>query len=1510
MKSDTTLDFAVFQLSPRRSRCELFVSGDGKTEKLASGLLKPFVTHLKVAEEQVAQAVQSIKLEVEKHKNVGKWFTKGTLERFVRFVSTPEVLELVNTFDSEMSQLEAARRIYSQGAGDQLSGVPGENEKAAATTDVTKKELLRAIDVRLVAVKQDLTAACARASAAGFTLDSVSELRLFADRFGAHRLNEACSKFILLCQRRPELINPWKGIDDRAVRSSSGSDMSLDEPTEEMVSLKSSRPLQQPYHSQQQIQEQDIGHPSDQSKAATGRLKLSTSASFQARHSLRDPSNKDEGGDSEGVLKKDTENTTDSSRSLSTQQPSRRLSVQDRINMFENKQKEQSGNASSGSKTIVGGKVAEPRRLSSDVSSSSAIGPTVLEKAVLRRWSGASDMSVDSSSDRKESNHCENTTVPSSLKSHSNKDDDSLKDTATSQSGSGLKEDRDALQNAQLRAIPGRAVGNTGTKEQAGSQTKLGDLSVGADDMELKDQKISEIQTRSFSGRAEDASLKDQATIQTKSKTYLGGEHVGPKDQGSPQAQFGAYLGIPEHDGSKDHVSSQRHVRAFSGSAEDSSLKDSTPQVQFRALTSQADAGVKDPEAPQILSRAFPSRVEDVELKDQPASLMQVRRSKSKDPTGLQSQLKAFREKAEDIVKDPMDSQAQFKGFDGKAEDMGKSDQLTSQSHWRSFPGKMDELGKKDFNSEMQLAASYPSKVEEPGVKDSGIQGVKLRRQISAPERNRRFQYKRDQNTSISGNGEPSFTWRKGTETPETFDLDSNTVVEPVQKVRQSKGNQELNDELQMKANELEKLFAAHKLRLPGDQMGSARRSKTADVQQEQLMSVVEKKLMEAISTESSESQVREQSGSLSDRLEFDVNSVMKIVDNQDVGNSLNQKLANIGSSEDSRGKFYGKYMQKRDAKLREESVSKRAQKDAKMKAMHDSLERSKAEMKAKLSGSADRRDSALLARRRAEKLKSFNVHVAAENKERQLEEPFQSEEEDDPPELPDETCYGQDTSFSETLSGDASSRSVHSKKLSYNKSLSSTTPRTMAAPIPRSSLKVNNPGSGRRRPENLLAQSVPNFSDLRKENTKPSTVISKTGNRPLLRNYARSRSTNEELSLVKEEKPRRSQSMRKSSASPAELEDPACNSDSIVLTPLKFSKESTEQNIYNKFPKDGESKPFLRKGNGVGPGAGARIAKLKASIESDNLKDGEESEELIGQPEDSHDMVKEDDEEEEYERMSGEEAFKDGDFPAESDNEKLRLSQELEKYGDPGSENGEVLRSLSQVDDNSAAALVSNSSKFNTSVGTAQDSPGESPGSWNSRVCNPFSYTQDASDVDASADSPIGSPASWNSHSLNPMMDADAARMRKKWGSAQKPILVANTSHQSRKDVTKGFKRLLKFGRKSKGSESLITDWVSASTTSEGDDDTEDGRDPTNRSSEDLRKTRMGFSQDHPSYDGFIEGEIFNEQVQSLYSSIPAPPANFKLREDHISGSSLKAPRSFFSLSSFRSKGSDSKPR
>ncbi|KAK9281592.1 hypothetical protein L1049_004495 [Liquidambar formosana] len=409
-------------------------------------------------------------------------------------------------------------------------------------------------------------------------------------------------------------------------------------------------------------------------------------------------------------------------------------------------------------------------------------------------------------------------------------------------------------------------------------------------------------------------------------------------------------------------------------------------------------------------------------------------------------------------------------------------------------------------------------------------------------------------------------------------------------------------------------------------------------------------------------------------------------------------------------------------AKLREEWSTKRAEKEAKMKAMHDSLERSRAELKAKFAGSADRQDSMSSARRRAEKLRSFNVRSTV--KREQPTDYMQSDEDEDLAEFSEQKPFGQDRLFSETSLQEGASRSTQVKKLLPNRNLSSSTPRTSAAPVPRSSVKASNSSSGRRRAqsENPLAQSVPNFSDFRKENTKPSSGVSKTTTRSQVRNYSRSRSNSEETPLVREEKPRRSQSLRKSSASPVEFKDlSTLNSDGVDLAPLKFDKEQIDQSLYDKFPKDVESKPFLRKGNGIGPGAGASVAKLKASMASEALKNEEESDELIIEPEDSVDMVKEE-EEEEFETMVVEDC-------ANMDNGKPRLSEESDKSDDSGSENGEVLRSLSQVDPASVAELPAVMPLVFHTMGSVQESPGESPVSWNSRMHHSFSYPQEISD-------------------------------------------------------------------------------------------------------------------------------------------------------------------------------------
>ncbi|GLT56051.1 hypothetical protein SLA2020_291240 [Shorea laevis] len=1345
MKPGMPLDYAVFQLSPKRSRCELFVSSNGNTEKLAGGLVKPFVSHLKVAEEQIALAAQSIKLEVEKHKNA--WFTKGTLERFVRFVSTPEVLESVNTFDAEMSQLEGARRMYSQGVGDQHSGEIG-GTGLTATADATKRKLLRAIDVRLAAVQQDLTAACARASAAGFNPYTVSELQQFADQFGAHRLNEACMKFISLSQRRPDLISTWKpGPSDQVVRASWESDMSIDDPAEDLRGSHNSNRTNQPLENKHQE------HPApstmhtqshnDQSIIpATFQQSKSSNTTQQHVH------NQNHEEKAEG-------NVTEPSP-IQMSQPTRRLSVQDRISLFENKQKE---NSNSGGKPIVG-KSAEPRRLSSDVSSA----PGAVEKAVLRRWSVASNMSIDLGNDKKDNSTDRDSPLctPTSSSLSRAKSNDFL----------GLSEDKVSLVKVEPKNGSNRA-GNSGLNDQGG-QARVGSL-VGEDkDVGLKGQVnwkdnlgSQNNQFRSFLGKVEQAGTGHRGvSLEDKKDSLAGGERSG------------VFNDIENSNMQSNNDASQAQIGDFRGR-----LGDAKAQGEFK------------------------DRVEIAEPEDHPMAQARFRGSQHHN-CSFSGQLEGgFGLKTRE---------AQHKGTE--------ADQLVPQPQWKSFTGGVEEAGKKELAS----LKKQPRKVE-----DAGVQRMKVQKQVSiGSEKTKKSQDRGNDGSSIYGNSKPLLPSKKRPDNEESFGTPT-VSEEQVQRVRQSRGNQELNNELKMKANELEKLFAEHKLRAPSDPLGSTRRGKPAEVQIDQEASPAYRKrpALDTSSAQLSDKNTTEMTETLA---KFSTPPT-KMVDNQEYGDILGQNFSQIRFSDDSRGKFYEKYMQKRDAKLREEWGSKRAEKEAKLKAMQDTLERSRAEIKGKFSGSSERKDSVSGAHQRAEKLRSFNFQS---QREQHLVSSIQSEEDEDLSEFQDQKCYGQ------------------MKKPLPNKTMPSSTPRTTTASIPRLSGKVSSTSSGRRRvqSDSPIAQSVPNFSDLRKENTKPSSATTKMTNRSQVRNHTRSKSSNEETTIVKEEKPRWSHSLRKSSAGQVEFMD----SDGVVLAPLKSDKGQTEESFSDKFLKNVDTKTFLRK-----------------------------------------EMAKEDDEEE-LETTAMEDC-------TDMDNGRSRRSQESDKLDNSESENGDSLRSLSQVGPASVAEVPSAvSSTFQTAV-SLQDSPGESPISWNMHMHHPFSYSHETLDIDASLDSPIGSPASWNSHSLN-QTEADAARMRKKWGSAQKPFLISNATHnQSRKDVTKGFKRLLKFGRKSRGTDSLV-DWISA-TTSEGDDDTEDGRDSTNRSSEDLRKSRMGFLQGHPSDDSFNESEL-NEQAQALHSSIPVPPANFKLREDHMSGSSIKAPRSFFSLSTFRSKGSDSKLR
>ncbi|XP_072987656.1 COP1-interacting protein 7-like [Typha latifolia] len=230
------LEYALFHLTPTRTRCDLVVfSVGGGGEKIASGLLEPFLSHLGYARDEIPKGGYSLTLRPNSP-SPPSWFTKSTLERFVRFVSTPEILERVATIERELEQID--RSIQSADYGtttpealnqsgksqtDQdskikKSTVPFKLQAKRNDHDIKQGEnsklcLQRVLETRKVVLQKEQGMAYARASVAGFQLDHIEDLVLFADAFGATRLREACLNFKDLCKKK-EKDKSW--IDELA----------------------------------------------------------------------------------------------------------------------------------------------------------------------------------------------------------------------------------------------------------------------------------------------------------------------------------------------------------------------------------------------------------------------------------------------------------------------------------------------------------------------------------------------------------------------------------------------------------------------------------------------------------------------------------------------------------------------------------------------------------------------------------------------------------------------------------------------------------------------------------------------------------------------------------------------------------------------------------------------------------------------------------------------------------------------------------------------------------------------------------------------------------------------------------------------------------------------------------------------------------------------------------------------------------------------------------------------
>ncbi|KAL8192499.1 hypothetical protein R6Q57_027684 [Mikania cordata] len=212
----THLEYALFQLTPTRTRCDLLLFSGKNKEKLASGLVEPFISHLKFFKDQISKGGYSITLRPPT--TSAFWFTKSTFQRLVRFINSPEVLERFIRLEREISQIEnsvhnndneehagEAGSLSSDGSTKKSIDPPKINAGEAGDNgqeENSKIQLQRLLETRKAMLRKEQAMAYHRALVAGFETENMNDLILFADHFGASRLREACLEFKDLCKKK------------------------------------------------------------------------------------------------------------------------------------------------------------------------------------------------------------------------------------------------------------------------------------------------------------------------------------------------------------------------------------------------------------------------------------------------------------------------------------------------------------------------------------------------------------------------------------------------------------------------------------------------------------------------------------------------------------------------------------------------------------------------------------------------------------------------------------------------------------------------------------------------------------------------------------------------------------------------------------------------------------------------------------------------------------------------------------------------------------------------------------------------------------------------------------------------------------------------------------------------------------------------------------------------------------------------------------------------------------
>ncbi|XP_062211145.1 uncharacterized protein LOC133912437 isoform X2 [Phragmites australis] len=221
--SNVELDSAVFQVSSAHNRYEAIACSKGNTELIASGPFDQLVLHLEDAKKfQSCSSSGTFKLLLTGDGKGSSWFTKLTLERLLHIINSSDTSKSVNGVLDEISQLEETRKFHQSlhlkeqqtFTSDALTGVifgtgaiAQQGNVGPNSSESTKNELLRALDLRLTALKEEILVLLNRAVGSNLSSRELSDLSAFVQQFGTSEFSWLMRCMLLISDCHPSELS-------------------------------------------------------------------------------------------------------------------------------------------------------------------------------------------------------------------------------------------------------------------------------------------------------------------------------------------------------------------------------------------------------------------------------------------------------------------------------------------------------------------------------------------------------------------------------------------------------------------------------------------------------------------------------------------------------------------------------------------------------------------------------------------------------------------------------------------------------------------------------------------------------------------------------------------------------------------------------------------------------------------------------------------------------------------------------------------------------------------------------------------------------------------------------------------------------------------------------------------------------------------------------------------------------------------------------------------------------